>query len=147
MVVNYSQTINLYTLLDAYPLPCIDEQISEIAKGAVFSTLDLKSAYYQLPLHQEDRSFTAFEAGGKLYQYTRLPFGVTNGVLFFQRFIDCLIEKYRLCGTYAYLDNVTVSGSNKLDHDEKLKALRSAAKNEGLTFNENKCTFSQTVIE
>jgi len=98
--VDYSQTINRYTLLDAYPLPNIEEQISTIAKGTVFSTLDLKSAYYQIPLHPDDRPFTVFEAGSKLYQYTRLPFGVTNGVSFFQRFIDCLIEKYRLCGTF-----------------------------------------------
>ena len=67
MIVDYSQTINKFTLLDAYPLPNIDEQVSEIAKGTVFSTLDLKSAYYQLPLCPEDRPYTAFEACGKLY--------------------------------------------------------------------------------
>ena len=41
MVVDYSQTINKFTLLDAYPIHNIDEQVSEIAKGTVFSTLDL----------------------------------------------------------------------------------------------------------
>jgi len=71
MIVDYSQTINRYTLLDAYSLPNIEEQISTIAKATVFSTLDLKSAYYQIPLHPDDRPHTAFEAGGKLYQYTR----------------------------------------------------------------------------
>ena len=146
MVVDYSQTVNRFTLLDAYPLPNIDEQIAEIAKASVFSTLDLKSAYYQLPLHPEDRPFTAFEAGGKLYQYILLPFGVTNGVSFFQRFINFVIEKYQLSGTYAYLDNITVCGVNNLDHDAKLKALLCAAKNEGLTFNENKRTFNQKEI-
>ena len=108
MVVDCSQTVNRFTLLDAYPLPNIDEQIAEIAKASVLSTLDLKSAYYQLPLHAEDRPFTAYEAVGKLYQYIRLPFGVTNGVSFFQHFINFVIEKYRLRGTYAYLDNITV---------------------------------------
>ena len=42
MVVDYSQTVNRYALLDACPLPNIDNQIAEIAKVAVFSTLDLK---------------------------------------------------------------------------------------------------------
>ena len=146
MVVDYSQTVNRFTLLNACPLPNIDEQIAEIAKASVFSTLDLKSAYYQLPLHAEGRPFTAFEAGGKLYQYTRLRFGVTNGVSFFQRSIDFVIEKYRLSGTYAYLDNITVCGVNNLDHDVKLKALLCAAKSEGLTFNENKCTYNHIEI-
>ena len=60
MVVDYSQTINKFTLLDAYPIHNIDEQVSEIAKGTVFSTLDLKSAYYQLPLCPEDRPYASF---------------------------------------------------------------------------------------
>ena len=44
MVIDYSQTINKYTLLDAYPPPNIYEQIREIARVLVFNTLDLKSA-------------------------------------------------------------------------------------------------------
>ena len=42
MVVDYSQTINRYTLLDAYPSPKIDEIIAQIAKGSVYNNLDLK---------------------------------------------------------------------------------------------------------
>ena len=147
MVIDYSQTVNRFTLLDAYPLPNIDEQISAIAKGTIFSTLDLKSAYCQIPLYSEDRQFTAFEANGKLYQYTRLPFGVTNGVSFFQRIVNELIAKYELHGTFAYLDNITVSGVNKSDHDAKLKALIEAAEAEKLTFNFDKCVFAENKID
>ena len=143
MVIDYSQTVNRFTLLDAYPLPNIDEQISSIAKGTIFSTLDLKSAYYQIPLCPEDRQFTAFEADGKLYQYTRSPFGVTNGVSLFQRIVNELIAKYELHGTYAYLDNITVSCVNRNDHDGKLKVLIEAAEAEKLTFNFDKCVFYQ----
>jgi len=69
MVIDYSQTVNRFTLLDAYPLPRIDD---EIAQHKYFSTLDLTSAYYQIPLAIEDRPFKAFEAKGKLYQSCRL---------------------------------------------------------------------------
>ena len=47
MVVDYSQTVYRYTLLGTYPLPNIDERVAKIAKCSVFSTFDLKSAYYQ----------------------------------------------------------------------------------------------------
>ena len=50
MVVDYSRTVNRYTLLDTYPLPKLDEQVKHIAKGSIFSTLDLRSAYYQIEL-------------------------------------------------------------------------------------------------
>ena len=147
MVIDYSQTVNRFTLLDAYPLPNIDEHISAIAKGTIFSTLDLKSAYYQIPLCPEDRQFTAFEADGKLYQYTRLPFGVTNGVSSFQRIVNELIVKYELHGTYAYLENITVSGVNKSDHDAKLNAMIEVAEAEKLTFNFDECVFAKSEID
>ena len=69
MVIDYSQTINRFTHLDAYPLPRIDEQINSIAKAKYYSTVNLKSAYYQVPLAEKDREYTAFEPNGKLYQY------------------------------------------------------------------------------
>jgi len=72
VVIDYSLTVNRFTLLDAYPLPRIDDQINEIAQHKYFSTLDLTSAYYQIPLAMEDRPFTVFEASSKLYQYCRL---------------------------------------------------------------------------
>ena len=53
MVIDYSQTINRFTALDAYPLPRIDQQVNELAKCKWLSTLDLKSAYYQVPLATE----------------------------------------------------------------------------------------------
>ena len=147
MVVDYSQTINRYALLDAYPLPKIDKISTQIAKSSVYSTLDLKSAYYQTPLPPEDHPNTAFEACRKLYQYTRLPFGITNGVLFFQQLVDELIKKYKLSGTFAYLDNITVFGVNKNSHNIKLNALLNAPKSEGLTFNDLKCIYCRTEID
>ena len=78
MVVDYSQTINRFTQLDAFPLPRINELVSGIAQYKVFSTIDLRSAYHQVPLRQEEKSYTAFETSGDLYQFTRVPFDVTN---------------------------------------------------------------------
>ena len=88
MCVDYSQTINKFTYLDAYPLPRLEDQINELSKYHFFSTLDLTSAYHQIPLLTEDKPYTAFKADGKLFQFTRLPFGLTNAVAVFQRKID-----------------------------------------------------------
>ena len=98
-------------------------------------------------LHEKDREFTAFEACGKLFQYRSLPFGVTNGVSVFQRMIDSIIEKYELSGTYAYLDNVTVVGTDQADHDRRLEAFLRAAEAENLTLNDAKCETNKTKID
>ena len=69
MVIDYSQTINKFTQLDAYPLPRIDETVNKIAQYRVFSSIDLKSAYHQVPIKRSERQYTAFEANTSLYQF------------------------------------------------------------------------------
>ena len=66
MVVDYSRTINRFTQLDAYPMPRIHDLIHKITKYRIFSILDLKSAYYQVPLQENEKCYTAFEADGQL---------------------------------------------------------------------------------
>ena len=121
MVIDYSQTINRFTLLDAYPLPRIDDTINAIAQYQVFSTIDLRSAYHQVSIKESDKPYTAFQAGNALYQFTRIPFGVTNGVACFQRIMTDIIAEEKLQGTIAYLDNVTICGKDQEEHDENLK--------------------------
>jgi len=146
LVIDYSQTINRFTYLDAYPLPNMHDMIEEIAKYEVFTCLDLKSAYHQVPIKPQERRYTAFEADGNLYQFTRIPFGVTNGVAAFQRVIDNIIRAENLNGIFAYVDNITVCGSNQAEHDQNLKKFHQAAQKYKLTFNENKSIISKRAI-
>ena len=74
MVIDYSQTVNRYTYLDAFPFPVMDELAQQMSNYKYFSTYDLKDAYHQVPLRVEDRDYTAFEADGRLFRFTRLPF-------------------------------------------------------------------------
>nr|XP_039268300.1 uncharacterized protein LOC120343231 [Styela clava] len=147
LVIDYSQTINRYAALDAYPLPRINNSINEVAKGKIYSTIDLRWAYHQIPISDVDRPYTGFEAAGSLYQFCRVPFGVTNGVAVFQRYMDSFIERENLEGTLAYLDNVTIFGDDQPQHDKRLKAFMNAAERQGLTLNKNKSVFSVTELK
>ena len=147
MVVDYSQTINRYTQLDAYPLPCIDKMVSDIIKYRIFSTLDLRSAYHQIPIKPEEKPYMAFEACGRLYQFRRIPFGVTNGVANVQRVIDKIISNEKLKGTVAYIDNVTVCGYNEKDHNHNLQQFMAAINKYDLTLNEEKCSYNLKSIK
>jgi hypothetical protein len=142
LAIDYSQTINKFTLLDAFPLPRIDELVNQIAQYRVFSTIDLRSAYHQVPLKDEDKPYTAFEARGCLYQFTRLPFGVTNGVACFQREMVKFVQEEDLKATFPYLDNITICGKNQEDHDVNLKCFLEAAERKNITYNNEKSVFS-----
>ena len=88
--------------------------INNVAHYRVFSTFDRRNAYRQLvPIVKDDRKYTRFEANGRLYQFRRIPFGVTNGVAVFQR---------KNSDTFPYLDDITVAGVNQADHDKNVVA-------------------------
>ena len=147
MVVDYSHTINKHTELDAYPLPNLDLLANKIAEYTVYSTFDLKSAYHQVPICEVDRPYTAFESGGRLYQFTRIPFGVTNGVAAFQRVMDSVIDKEGASGTFAYLDNITVCGKDQFDHDANVKTFMDIVDKYNFTLNHDKSIKSVTSIK
>ena len=99
--MDYSLTINKFTNLDAYLLPKINKMTNQIAQHEKCLP---PSAYHQMPLREEDKKFTAFEANGCLYQFRRMPFGVTNGVATFQRIMNDFITSEGLLDTFAYLE-------------------------------------------
>ena len=147
LCVDYSRTINLFTNLDAYPLPRIDDLVNNLATYKVFSTFDLKSAYHQIPIDEAEKPYTAFEANGKLYEFNRIPFGVTNGVPQFQRKMQEIVEDEKLCGTFPYLDNITIGGRNQQEHDKNVNSFLNAIKKRNFTLNESKTVSSVSEIK
>ncbi|KRY33461.1 Retrovirus-related Pol polyprotein from transposon 17.6 [Trichinella spiralis] len=145
MVIEYSQTINRFTLLHVYPLGKINDMVQAISKYHFFSTVDLKSAYCQIPINARDRPYTAFEAGGRLYQFKRIPFGVTNGVPCFQRVMDNILPVEKLKDTFVYVDNVMICGMNQEEHDENLNRFREVAEKYNLTLNNDKSSFRRVL--
>ena len=91
-------------------------------------------------LRKAEQPLTAFEANGKLYQFTRLAFGVTNGVPAFQRTIDRIIDG--LVDVVADIDDVVVGGTTKAEHDANLQAFIARAKEFGLVLYKAKCKFN-----
>ena len=115
-------------------------------KYSIFSTLDLKSAYDQVAIKLEDKPYTEFEAVGRLYQFRRIPFGVTNRVASFQRKIDKIITDEKLEGTFAYIDNVIVCGHDQKDNDENLRRFIDAVDKYNITLNKDKYSFGPNKI-
>ena len=136
LVVDYTQPINRFTKLDTYPLPRMEDLASEISQYKFYISLNLKNAYHQIPIREEDKQNSAFEANGNLYQFCSVPFGVTNGVACFQRTIDNIIKQHKLRGTYVYVGNIVVAGKTQQEHDENLTKFRNIAQLHNLTFNE-----------
>ena len=144
--IDYSQTINPYTQLDAYPLTRIEEIVHDLAKYTVFSTFDLKSAYHQIKIKECEKGFTTFETDGELYQFCKIPFSVINVVAAFQRAINKLVEEENLKDTFPYLNNITIAGATRAEHDHNVRRFLEVVESRKLTLNEAKTVMSVPTI-
>ena len=97
-------------------------------------------------IRESDKPYTAFEANGNLYQFTRIPFGVTNGVAVFQRAIDKFVKEELLCDKFPYVDNITIGGRDQKEHDLNVEKFLVAAEKRKLTFNKSKSVISAKSI-
>ena len=79
MCINYRE-LNKRTAKDAYPLPLPDEVQDRLSRSTIFSTLDLQSGYWQVPVNPEDRAKTAFCPGPGLglNEFNPMPLGLTD---------------------------------------------------------------------
>ena len=85
--IDYRQ-LNKITRKGAYPLPHMDRLLDNLGNAKYLSKIDLKQAYHQMPLEESSKEVTAFAIPGKgLFQFTRLPYGLTNALASFQRAI------------------------------------------------------------
>jgi hypothetical protein len=70
---------------DAHPLPLQADVLAVLGGNAFFSTMDLTSGYYNVPLHEEDKTYTALSSPLGLHEYNRLPQGLCNSPDTFMR--------------------------------------------------------------
>ena len=77
--------MNPVLVVDKYPLPKPDDLMSQLAGGQRFSKIDLSQAYQQVQLDNESRKFVTINTHQGLYQYTRVPFGISSAPACFKR--------------------------------------------------------------
>lgn len=139
--------VNQVTEKDAYPLPYISNTLDKLRNAHYLTSLDIKAAYWQIPLHSESRQYTAFTIPNRgLFEFCRLPFGLTTAPGVFQRIIDKVIGADLEPYVFAYLDDIIVITPTFEKHLEILQQVFERISNAGFTLNRDKCQFCRSEL-
>ena len=117
MVVDF-RWLNECTKADEYPLPLIEDLLEKQSKYRIFTVLDMKHGFHQMPLRKEDRHLTSMPTPLGTLQWTVMPMGIKTGPPQFQRMMDWVLRDID-CAS-VYIDDVII-GSNG-DTEEELLA-------------------------
>ena len=134
--------LNNITVKDSYNLPRIDDTLDAIQGAKWFSTLDLKSGYWQVEIAEGDKHKTAFSVGNLgFFEFNRMPFGLTNAPATFQRLMETCMGDLYLDYCLIYLDDVVIFSKTYEEHLERLDAVFKRLHAAGLKVNNKKCHF------
>ena len=139
------RVVNKAVCTSGYPLPDMQEMLDKLVGADVFSTIDMKAAYHQLPLHEESRQLTAFVTHEGVFQYRRCCFGLRSLPSCFQKMMEAILRG--LPGTQVYLDDVIVSGRTREEHDRRLSDVMTRLAEYNVTLNKDKCRFGVSQID
>ena len=140
--------LNKIVVPQSQPFPLIEDLMIKTRDCKYFSTLDINSAFWSIPLRITDRHKTAFVTQEGHFQWTCLPFGLKTAPAIFQRILCNIIRKHKLAQfTVNYIDDILIFSKTFSDHVRHLTQLFQAIKNEGLRLKFSKCTFAADSVK
>ena len=139
--------LNEITVRDAKPMPRVDEAIEALAGAKYYATLDVKQAFWNIPIKPKHRSKTAFASSdGRQYEYNVLPFGLSNGSATCARMMNQMLKdlEWKICITY--LDDVVIFADSIDQLIDRIQLVFQRIKLANIKLNPKKCELLQQSI-
>ena len=142
--------LNETTIIDAYPLPRIDERHFRLGRAKIYTSIDFLWTFWQNPVRKADRQKTVFACELGLFEWRRMPFGLCNASVTFQRAIARALQKIfnRECSmVMAYMDDIVIATETIEDHMERFKEVFEFLREAGFKMRVSKCDFMKSEIK
>ena len=117
----------------------MEDLFATLKQGRLFTKLDLRHAYQQLPLDDASRKYVVINTTKGLFRYTRLPFGISSAPAIFQREMEHLFKG--IPGVVVYIDDILITGKDEPSHLKSLEEVLKRLSESGLRLKKDKCLF------
>ncbi|GFV64325.1 retrovirus-related Pol polyprotein from transposon opus [Trichonephila clavipes] len=139
--------LNAITKYPRYPLPVIDDLITNIPHTTGMSTLDLKSCYFQLAISPKDIEKTAFITRNGTFAFLRMPFGLFGATPNFQKTIDIILKPVIGRFVSVYMEDVIITSPSFNEHLDHLNQVFTLLRDAELTLNKDKCHIARDKLK
>jgi hypothetical protein len=145
LCIDYRQ-LNKSTIKNQYPLLRIDDLFDQMKGVTMFSKIDLRSGYHQLRIKEEYIPKTTFKTRFGHYEFTVLPFGLTNALGVFMSLMNGVFREYLDKFVHVFIDDILIYSWKKEEHEEHLRLFLQCLRENKLYRKLSKCSFYQTKI-
>jgi RNase H-like domain found in reverse transcriptase/Reverse transcriptase (RNA-dependent DNA polymerase)/Integrase zinc binding domain/Integrase core domain len=140
--------LNEITRHDCYPLPNIERILNSLRDAKYISSIDLRKAFWQIPLDEASKEKTAFSIVGRgQFQWVTMPYGLRNAAQAQQRLVDAIFGPTYEPKIFSYIDDIIITGSTFEEHVQLLQLVKDKLKEANLTINLEKCKFFKTSLK
>ena len=120
----------------------MQETMESMVGARFFSSMDLKSGFWQVRMLEKSRQYTVFTVGSLgVYEFLRMPYGLCNTPATFQRLMQSCLGELNLTYALVYLDDIIVYSKMEEDHLRRLQAVFEHFHEHGLKLKPSKCSF------
>ncbi|GKB94296.1 putative reverse transcriptase domain-containing protein, partial [Tanacetum coccineum] len=140
MCIDYRE-LNKLTIKNRYPLPRIDNLFDQLQGSRYFSKIELRSGYHQLRVHEDDIPKTVFRTRYGHFEFTIMPFGLTNGPVVFMDLMNRVCKPYLDKFVIVFIDDILIYSKTKEDHEVHLGLVLELLRKEMLYAKLSKCEF------
>ena len=131
-----------------FSIPTFSEVVDGVAeaKPKLFSTLDLASGFWQVPMDPKTKHKTAFVTRDGVYEINRLPFGLKNTPMAFSMLMNEVLHGINWKFTLVYIDDIIVYSQSFQQHLHHLTEVFDRLADASLKLQPPKCLFARSRV-
>ena len=139
--------LNEVTTPDRFPMPNLLDEIYKLQGVKYFTSLDLTRGYYQMPMADDSKDYTAFSTAHGHWQFKRMPFGLRNAPGSFQRMILDVLKGFSRSSVIVYIDDILILSEDFESHRILVEKVLTTLGDHGLKIKPRKCEFFSNSVD